>query len=559
MAEYFRLQDPVIGELLSASQSLRVPDYQRDYSWESVHVLDFWNDITRFQEETPLIPTMPRRYFLGAVMLARQSEDRLVIDGQQRLATVTLLLIVIRDALASIDPHQASVLHALYIARDDQYRITLNVTDRDFFRECYQAYPDKPNQYVPKKRSCKLIKAAYELLSTEVRKRLETKKTDDDRRQYLKALYKTVIDSLQVICIEASDADHAVAMFETLNDRGVGLSTSDLLKSWLLMKASASTRRELLNSWQHMENHAGEGKLTPLLREAWLSKHGDVKARALYSEIKKYLAEHKRISPKAFVDSIRQDIETLVKFRECRTGNAIVDTRLRALRYIGASKACVVLLSVNNTLGEKYLLATCNAIESLAIRHKIKFGYLDSAFDNSLYASCKVFTEQRDFLRGIEVLVGASPADDEVLLAGKRTHFRGSAQRLAKVILAGLEEWLRHDALGLKPDTKEVQLEHIRPRRPRERKNPSPGWLRRINSLGNLTVLLRDENIKLSNKPFRSKRVEYKKSRLAITQSVAKMEKWSNKAIDMRRDYLLGELVKCWPQGLIRETSKKTT
>jgi hypothetical protein len=533
MPSDFRLQDPSIGELLTAPSPLRVPDYQRDY--------------------IKLFPGSQDRYFLGAIMLARDTDGRLVIDGQQRLATITILLVVIRDLLAPIDGHKASLLHAWYVERDGQFLLTLNITDRDFFRDCILTFSDQKKEYTPKKRSCKLIRSAYDILHKEVEKCLASQKTAESRRDFLVNLYKFAVSSLQVISIEASDADRAVAMFETLNDRGVGLSTADLLKSWLLMKASQSSRRDVLNLWLQMEAHAGEGKLTPLIREAWLSRRGDVKARALYSDIKQYLIDHKRVQPKAFVEQLKVDIDQLVRFKECRTGNTVLDLRLKVLRYIGASKTSIVLLSVANAIGETSLVTTCRAIESLAIRHRIKFGYLDSAFDNALFASCKVFTERRDFSGGIQVLVQASPTDEEILSAGRRMLFKGANRRLAKMILSGLEEWLGRDGLVVNPDTKEVQLEHIRPLVPRTKKNPSVSWLRRIHSLGNLTLLLKQDNGKLSNKPFRAKRLEYRKSRLSITLNISKSEKWPNKAIDHRRDLLLSDLVRCWPQRLLRE------
>jgi uncharacterized protein with ParB-like and HNH nuclease domain len=97
--EAFNSQSKNIGELLGGNQraKLIVPQFQRGYSWEKKHVEAFWNDIITFQKESTT-QGGPEKYFLGPIVVRSDSKDRVdLLDGQQRLATATILFAVLRD------------------------------------------------------------------------------------------------------------------------------------------------------------------------------------------------------------------------------------------------------------------------------------------------------------------------------------------------------------------------------------------------------------------------------------------------------------------------------
>ena len=100
MYETFNSQSKNIGELLGGNERARiiVPKFQRGYSWEKKHVEAFWTDITTFQQESH-VKGGPDKYFLGPIVLQQESKDAIhLLDGQQRLATATVLFTAIRDA-----------------------------------------------------------------------------------------------------------------------------------------------------------------------------------------------------------------------------------------------------------------------------------------------------------------------------------------------------------------------------------------------------------------------------------------------------------------------------
>jgi hypothetical protein len=134
MHESFQAAPTTIGRLL-AGDPLAVPRFQREYSWTEDEVDKLLRDFSKAKRQQP----QPQAYFLGSVVLASANPAE-VIDGQQRLATCTILLAVIRDLLIELKrEHQAESIDTQYLnyrAFQDggvSARLTLNVDDRAFF------------------------------------------------------------------------------------------------------------------------------------------------------------------------------------------------------------------------------------------------------------------------------------------------------------------------------------------------------------------------------------------------------------------------------------------
>ena len=109
-----------LGQLLSStSPPLRVPDYQRDYSWDKEQITEFWEDLKSFAGGDS--KTKPGgQYFLGATVLVDNGKFHLVLDGQQRLATSTILLAVLRDRMKEFSENAAQQLQDQFIVFQDQ-------------------------------------------------------------------------------------------------------------------------------------------------------------------------------------------------------------------------------------------------------------------------------------------------------------------------------------------------------------------------------------------------------------------------------------------------------
>jgi len=284
---------------------IKVPDFQRSYTWDPSLVETFWRDIKNFSLLYPENTFLKQEYFIGSVVMVDPSpnEPKKIIDGQQRLATIVILLSSIRDSFTDLGGKwrdTAIRLQQDYIAGMDDFRmayvyhLTLNQYDRKFFRREIQELRDTKG-YVepfPEHASHKLIrKARNYFLGQLSKKKTEFGGDNVAFAKWLSRIMTIVTKHLSVVFVSSNDEDNASSVFETLNDRGIGLSAPDLLRSFLLSRAEAAQREEIVEHWRDILRIGGRADVENFLRHYWLSHEGDVKERSLYREIKARIIE----------------------------------------------------------------------------------------------------------------------------------------------------------------------------------------------------------------------------------------------------------------------------
>lgn len=241
MYETFNSQSKNIGDLLGGNERARivVPVFQRGYSWEKKHVEAFWTDITTFQKESS-VKGGPDKYFLGPIVILPESKEVIkLLDGQQRLATATILFAVLRDVARSL-----IIQDATDFARDTQsqliykeepaYSLELGEMDTLYFQETVQA--DPPAKKKPTIRSHRNIQKAQQFLMDSVRT-LIGGMAPAVAIAILRKLRQTLRSDLVMACIPVTSEQEAFRIFETLNDRGLRLSVPDLLLNYLMRVA----------------------------------------------------------------------------------------------------------------------------------------------------------------------------------------------------------------------------------------------------------------------------------------------------------------------------------
>jgi Protein of unknown function DUF262 len=222
-----------IASVLSSGE-YKVPIYQRSYAWSDGQVEDFWRDLRNALEgDEP-------DYFLGTLVLTLPSEEETrhtIIDGQQRLATTSLMLAAIRDEWESRGEEKQAKACDGYLSTFDRHegedvpRLMLNEEDDDFFRQLVI----ERSSPTPRRDSHERLKGAYELLATSITKDVA------DHGERAESRLKKWQDFMDVRALVTTvkvptEAD-AFVIFETLNARGARLTVGDLLKNYLFMKA----------------------------------------------------------------------------------------------------------------------------------------------------------------------------------------------------------------------------------------------------------------------------------------------------------------------------------
>src|SRR5579872_2942791 len=246
----FQPEKRTVGQILSStSPPIRVPDYQRDYSWETQQVGEFWSDLIAFGGNNPSAPLVGKEYFLGAAVLVNNGSYHLLLDGQQRLATATILLSALRDKIAEFNGNAAKQIQDQYITFEDHLtggrvsKIELNIFDRAFFRDFIQSSPRVAGT-APSKKSHQLIKNAYEQLKKNVDEGWDAAGGGKKGFAWAAHVTLTLREHMALVTVISNNDKSAASIFATLNDRGIGLSTVDLIRSFILQQAPSTDREQ---------------------------------------------------------------------------------------------------------------------------------------------------------------------------------------------------------------------------------------------------------------------------------------------------------------------------
>ncbi len=291
MSQPFGANPKNFGGLLGQfGTPVRVPPFQRGYSWEKTHVSTFCEDIFDFNHSWKA----GEQYFLGPIVIMEEADKIVLLDGQQRLATVTIFFAALRDHARKLATQKGSDfardIQRELIEPDDRWSLGLNETDESFFREGIQS--DPPKAVTATLRSHVLIKQAYDLIRARIATELDGLNADESVKK-MKSLKQTLAVNAVVVAITVASEDDAFQIFETLNDRGLRLTVPDLLLNHLTRSAEAKDRPTIREKWTYMLEKMGKRDIDRFLRHMWISKFGDVKSRGLYREIKAFIKDEK--------------------------------------------------------------------------------------------------------------------------------------------------------------------------------------------------------------------------------------------------------------------------
>ncbi|MDZ8067218.1 MAG: DUF262 domain-containing HNH endonuclease family protein [Nostoc sp. DedQUE08] len=279
----------------------KIPRFQRPYSWTDEEVKDFWDDVVIRDYE---------HYFIGSMVVYQTEKPYYgIVDGQQRLTTITLMLAAIRNAFLDYgDENLAKGVHQ-YIEKANIDNIPEYVLNSETSFPYLQGYIQSFNKA---ELQCNVgseeqnLKSAFELINKklyDIIPKFDSKEScnalSEERispiLETLKSLRKKVL-SLKLVFIQLDNEDDAYLIFETLNTRGKDLTTPDLVKNLILQKLRASnitldTYKVIWNGiLEKFDNNGLEQTVVEsFLYHHWLSKYGDTTQKQLFGEIKKYI------------------------------------------------------------------------------------------------------------------------------------------------------------------------------------------------------------------------------------------------------------------------------
>ncbi len=318
-----------ISDLFSVKRKYVVPRFQRAYSWSKDQVKELWDDIIANIQINNEKDVSHEEYFIGALVLVGDDKSNVlqIVDGQQRLTTITILLSVLCERFKELKKDNlAEAIFKNYIEGQDDdgknYFKLDNETPKPFFQ--------KSIQYIKKERSSpqtdeeKTLLSSYrEFYTFTARDNLAShfridKKVDNEKYEMLlRAVRDQVVKYLKVIFITVAEEEEAYTIFETLNARGMNLSFVDLIKNKLFKElADTHPDDDAKTTWKNIRSIISSrdavGSLERFVRHWWISKYSYVGEGNIYKSFKKLWVEDK-IDANEFIRELHSDAKIYIK------------------------------------------------------------------------------------------------------------------------------------------------------------------------------------------------------------------------------------------------------
>jgi uncharacterized protein DUF262/uncharacterized protein DUF1524 len=535
-----------------------VPPHQRPYAWLEEQVRELYRDITDAKNRTT------EEYFLGTIVLANAAENRQsIIDGQQRLVTVSVLIAAIRDYFAAQGQTQrAKDIGREYLSKRDirtqeeTAHLYLIPEDRDFFVKRIVRLPDHPDrQTAPTTQAQLRIASAIQAAATFVANLTATTHAPDDA---LLDLLEFIDTKALLISVVVGDEANAFVIFEVLNDRGLDLSVADLLKNYVFRQAG-DRLAEAQAAWQAMTTAITEVGEEPdvkvFIRQAWISKYGLTREKVLYDAIKRQITNKAKVIE--YVKELAELATTYVALRNPSHdrwkpyGDTVIDC-LDTLDMVGVTQIRPLLLAIFKYFPEAEIKKTLPMVVAWTVRFLICGSGGSGTLET--YYSERAKEVSSGTIKTASKLWGAMQAvlPDDTSFEDSFASATVSKGPIAKFYLRTLEQQnvtSGTEELVVSPDSDKVNLEHVLPQTHSAAWSSVPadqhsGLVKR---LGNLALLNKRMNSKAANSDFKTKKPFFAASKISLTNALAAFSDWTPAAIDQRQRTLAQLAVKAWP------------
>lgn len=548
-------------ELLGNGRIYRVPAYQRDYSWGEEQWEDLWNDLVE------LVGQPDERHYMGAIVVEGKSDrEFLIIDGQQRLATLSIfaLAVIARlQALAELgtEPEQnrerAANLRIRYVGEKDpaslveSSKLFLNRTDDGFYQD-YLVQLRSPHNPRGLPKSNRLLWDCFRYFS----RRLEAQPAVGwAGEQLAAALSETVGRQLVFIQITVDDEINAYTVFETLNARGLELSATDLLKNYLFSRVrTEADLAALQRRWQHLMATVQQERFPEFLRYHLLCEEAQIRTQRLFKLVRGRVRDTRGVfelmnalEPRSELYSAAADPnhEWWMERAGCRPF-------VRELQLFKVRQMMPLLFAAWEKLGDDFE-SVLRLVTVISFRYTIVSGLNPNALEPVYHDAAKALLSGQ--VRGpadvFQILRPVYVADEKFQQDFARLTLETTGQRkkLVKYILARLES--HHAGHACDPDTDPGSIEHVLPENPTEDWQaivPREHWETATYRLGNLTLLEAPANRRVGNAAYSEKVLAYQSSGYSLSRQIAAdaPDEWTLEQIDRRQKRLASIAAHVW-------------
>ncbi|MEQ5874933.1 DUF262 domain-containing protein [Pseudoalteromonas sp. NFXS39] len=552
---FLNAETDTFGGIIKGDNKFKVPLYQRDYSWNKTHWNDLWLDIETNRKSNS-------KHYMGSVVLVSKHKKQYdIIDGQQRLTTLTILVLAVVDTLNDLVKREIDVennekrielLVTDFIGKKSlsslnyENKIELNESNNPFF-STYLTNFRKPVNIKSAIKSNKLLFDCFNYYKELIKEEIFM----EEDVSSLISFVEYVSDSLLFIQITATDDLSAYLIFETLNDRGLDLSVTDLLKNYLFSIVDETDKSHVKNIWDVTINHVSYSGFPKFLRHYWMMQNGLIQEKELFKTVKRHIN-----TPKTAFDLLNSMSEVSEVYaalgdstHQLWEGEEKVKRHIRELSLFNVTQCYPLLINAYLYLEHEDWVATLRICSVISFRYMVVSGLNPNALESKYNEACKAINAgtaktARDIFVILQPLY-VSDEDFERNFESKSIRTKRSA-KLARYIVYSIENHLSEHSFDFEYDN--GSLEHVLP------ENPSTEWSENfpkdieesfIYRLGNFTLLEPDKNRVIGNKNFEHKSEVYKTSRYELTKRFG-YQKWDQDNLKARQKYLAKQAKAVW-------------
>jgi len=594
-----------IAQLLSSkNEQFFIPAYQRRYAWGSKQLVELFEDINLLDKNDS--------HFLGTILLLTEPHKASinmleVVDGQQRIISLSLLIEAMKDRFTELGQQEIvqeieALIYCQGLDRKKQNKIILGDLDEPDYSKVLELKNEKDlcNESVIKNK--KLLNAYIEF----------KKWINEFDFEKLNVYYFKLINNVIVVRMDTEKAKDAYKLFETINNRGLKLSPTDIIKNFLLGHASMvgeSILNNVRESWKSvivsldgietdnffrqylmgvLRKKVTFTKLISEFKKYYLTtvKEAEILPEyKLYNEFAEYVNEEENVSDEDaddntlvedsrktpakttqklsivdFADTLKSAADIYGKIVNRAFPAKDINLHIHNLQRIESTPAYTFLLSLfQDRIDKKIILGGIKLIEAFMLRRHIS-EYRTAELDDIFSKLTDV--DRNNMLTELKNRLSEHfPGNDEFEIKIAAHSFKRNPER-AKYILEQFEySFIEDQGEYVINSGNEVHLEHIIPQTidTKKARKEYGDWVsylgsdatkkhhRYVDRIGNYTLLGQKLNIKASNNPFRSKKKEYRKSNIRLTQNiVAGYPRFKFKQVEERSRELAKIAVKIW-------------
>lgn len=545
------------NEVLGNGKKYLVPTYQRDYSWKQDNWEDLWADIILVLESETV-------HYMGAIVLQNKGNKTFaVIDGQQRLTTISILALACIQKIKALanngidkeaNEERVKLLSSKFIGDKDPASLTyfsklkLNENNDSFFQRYILTFQEPATQRNLKD-SDKLLLKAYKFYCEKINTYFKGSEKGEDIAKFLN---EVIAERLMFIQIVVENELRAYTVFETLNSRGVGLTVTDLLKNYLFSLAATVDLPHIRAQWDRIVDTVGLDNFPVFLRHYWISKNSLVRQEHLYKIIRTKILRSEDLFE--LLEDLEKNVVLYVALSnsadELWKGDRELKKRIREIELFQV-KQCLPILMISHEKLPNVFDKIAKIISVISFRSTVIGGYHSSKLEEVYNkASIKIargeITTPQAVANEVKELY-LSDIDFKNDFATKSLNTRRN-KKLIRYILFELENQLNNNGVAYDFEDNTATIEHILPENATvewERFFPKNVMDNYVFRIGNYTLLEEGKNRDIGNKLYDEKLNVYKTSGFKGTSDISYLE-WNANNLDKRQATLAKLATTIW-------------